>query len=181
MPVLMMQDVWFRWTKATRAAADAGVRLAVPRVHPLPQLTAEIGERAIRHEVMVHESHGFVPVHRVGPVKDPDWGRERPMHPENVAARASGHRFTVSLLRPWGSMLTTRWPAWLPTPLFEGGLGESLRIDWNGRFHSSMHGSNRSYFYEEHTVWVTLVAAPTDDVFTKAEPVKHIDLRTQIY
>ncbi|QNA88625.1 hypothetical protein G4G28_09205 [Massilia sp. Dwa41.01b] len=180
-PVLMMQDVWFRWTKATRAAADAGTRLAVPRVHPLPQLTAEANEATIRHEVMVHESNGFVPVHRVGRIKDPDWDRARPGHPDNVVARASGERFIVSLQPPWASMLTTKWPAWLPSPLFEGGVGDSIRIDWNGRFRSSLFGSDRSYFFEEHTVWVTLVAAPTDGVFVGLEPGKHIDLRTQIY
>jgi hypothetical protein len=35
-PVLVMQDTWLRWTKASRAAADATARLAVPRVHLIP-------------------------------------------------------------------------------------------------------------------------------------------------
>ncbi len=177
-PVLMIQDVWFRWTKASRAAADAQARLAVPRVHPLPQLT---GDASIRHEVMVLESRDFIPVHRVRPIQDPGWGMDRPMRPDNLRARMAGGRFTVSLHRPWGGMLTTRWPAQLPAPLFEGGVGESVRIDWNGRFRSSLFGSNRSYFYEEHTIWVTLVDAPTDASFLTLAPKKHIDLRTNIY
>lgn len=103
------------------------------------------------------------------------------MRPDKLRARASGDTFTVSLLRPWGGMLTTKWPAYLPTPLFEGDLGEAVRIDWNARFRASLFGSNRSYFYEEHTIWVTLVAAPLDSSFLTLEPVKHIDLRTTIY
>jgi hypothetical protein len=177
-PVLMIQDVWFRWSKASRAAADAQVRLAVPRVHLLPQLT---GDASIRHEVMVHESGGFIPVHRVRPIQDPAWGQDTPMRPDNLRARVAGDRFTVSLLRPWSTILRTRWPAHLPAPLFEGGVGESVRIDWNGRFRSSVFGSNRSYFYEEHTIWVTLVDAPTDASFVTLTPKKHIDLRTTIY
>lgn len=177
-PVLMIQDVWFRWTKATRAAADAQARLAVPRVHLLPQLT---GGESIRHEVMVHESNGFVPLHRVRSMKDPAWDLDTPLRPDNLRVRASGDRFSVSLQQPWGSMVTTRWPALLPAPLFEGSLAEAVRIDWNGRFRSSVSGSNRSCFYEEHAILVTLVAAPNDSTFLALEPVKHIDLRARIY
>lgn len=38
-----------------------------------------------------------------------------------------------------------------------------------------------AYFYEEHTIWVTLQAAPTDSTFLTLAPSKHIDLRTTIY
>lgn len=177
-PVLMVQDVWFRWSKFSRAAANAKTRLAVPRVHLLPQLS---GEESIRHEVLVHESNGFVPLHRVRSMKDLAWGLDSPMRPDNMRARASGNKFMVSLERPWSSLLTTKWPAFLPSPLFQGEVGESVRIDWNGRFHSSLFGSDRSYFYEEHAILVTLAAAPLDTTFLTLEPVKHIDLRTQIY
>jgi hypothetical protein len=78
-------------------------------------------------------------------------------------------------------MLRTAWPGHLPAPLFTGGIGEAVRIDWNGRFRSSVFGSNRSFFYEEHTVWVALVENLTDDAILKLTPRKHIDLRTQIY
>jgi hypothetical protein len=177
-PVLMIQDVWSRWTKASRAAADAGVRLAVPRVHRLPILS---GEATIRHEVAVLETDGFEPRHLVRRMDDPAWAHDRPARPDNLKAWRVGEGFAVSLFRPWDSMLTTRWPAWLASPLFEGGLGDAVRIDWNARFRSSIGGSNRSYFYEEHTVWVTLQAAPTDASFLTLEPTKHIDLRTTIY
>lgn len=177
-PVLMIQDVWTRWTKASRAAADAGTRLAVPRVHRLPILS---GEATIWHEVAALEEHGFEARHLVRRMDDPAWAHDRPARPDNLKAWRVGEGFAVSLLRPWDSMLTTRWPAWLASPLFEGGLGDAVRIDWNARFRASVSGSNRSYFYEEHTVWVTLQAAPTDASFLALEPVKHIDLRTTIY
>jgi hypothetical protein len=44
-----------------------------------------------------------------------------------------------------------------------------------------MGGSNRSYFYEEHTVWVALLDSPLDKSLLDIVPRKHIDLRTQIY
>jgi hypothetical protein len=78
-------------------------------------------------------------------------------------------------------MLVTAWPGHLPSPLFTGTLGEAVRIDWNGRFRSSIGGSNRSYFYEEHTVWVALLDSPLDKSLLDIVPRKHIDLRTQIY
>ncbi|MGX4639988.1 hypothetical protein [Massilia sp. SYSU DXS3249] len=177
-PVLVIQDVWFRWTKATRAAADAKARLAAPRVYLLPQLS---GERSIHHEVLVHESEGFVPLHRIRPIGDPGWHQDRPMRPDNLQARVTGDGFAVSLKPPFGSLLTTKWPAFLPSPLFEGKLGEAVQIDWNGRFRSSLGGSNRSYFFEEHAIRVALLAAPTDAALLALEPVKHIDLRTNIY
>jgi hypothetical protein len=177
-PVLMIQDVRFRWTKASRAAADAHDRLAVPRAHLLPQLC---GDDSIRHEILVDERNGFVPLHRVRPHNDPGWGHDLPMRPDNMRVRRVKDGFEVSLSRPWDSMLTTKWPAYLPSPVFRGGIGDAVRIDWNGRFHASLFGSNRSYFYEEHTIWVTLQEAPVDSTFLTLAPVKHIDLRTTIY
>jgi hypothetical protein len=177
-PVLMVQDVWSRWTKASRAAADAGVRLAVPRVHRLPLLT---GDATIRHEVAALEENGFEPRQLVRALDDPAWAHDHPLRPDNLRVRRVGERFEVTLLKPWDSMLTTKWPGWLPSPLFEGGLGDAVRIDWNGRFRASIGGSNRSYFFEEHTILVTLQAAPTDATFLTLAPVKQIDLRTTIY
>ncbi|CAN7469345.1 hypothetical protein [Massilia sp. LjRoot122] len=177
-PVLMIQDVWSRWTKRSRAAADAATRLALPRAHTLPLLT---GDATIRHEVAALEEYGFEPRQLVRTLDDPAWAHDRPMRPDNLRVRRVGDGFAVTLLRPWEGMLTTKWPAWLPSPLFEGGLGDAVRIDWNARFRSSMGGSNRSYFYEEHTIWVTLQAAPTDATFLALAPIKHIDLRTTIY
>jgi hypothetical protein len=178
MPTLLIQDTWLRWTKASRAASDAGARLAVPRVHLLPQLS-HFG--SLRHEIAVLERNGFEPLHRVRAIDDPAWGQDRPLRPDNLRACVRGDGFEVRLDRPWGSMLTTHWPAQLPAPLFRGRVGESVRIDWNGRFRASLSGSNRSYFYEEHTVWITLQEAPTDRVFLELTPRKHIDLRTRIY
>ncbi len=109
------------------------------------------------------------------------WAHDRPARSDNLKAWRVGDGLAVSLFRPWDSMLTTKWPAWLAAPLFEGGLGDAVRIDWNARFRASVSGSNRSYFYEEHTLWVSLQAAPTDSSFLTLAPSKHIDLRTTIY
>lgn len=178
MPVLIMQDTWLRWTKATRAAADAPARLNVPRVHLLPQLS---NDGTLRHEIMALEQDGFAPVERIRAFGDPAWREDRPLRPDNLRARRTRDGFEVRLDPPWSSMLTTRWPGHLPAPLFTGQVGEAVRIDWNGRFHASLAGSNRSYFYEEHTVWVALLEAPTDRALVDLAPRKHIDLRTQIY
>lgn len=177
-PVLMIQDVWSRWTKASRAALDAGTRLALPRVHALPLLT---GEETIRHEVAALEDEGFAPRHLVRSLNDPAWAHDHPARPDNLKVWRVRDGFAVSLLRPWESMLTTRWPAWLASPLFEGKLGDAVRIDWNARFRASVFGSNRSYFYEEHTIWITLQETARDSSFQTLAPIKHIDLRTTIY
>jgi len=177
-PVLIMQDTWLRWTKATRAAADAGPRLAVPRVHLLPQLA---NEGTLRHEVAAFETDGFEPQQRIRAIGDPAWQHDRPGRPDNVQVQRRGDGFDVRLDRPFPSMLVTAWPGHLPTPLFTGSVGEAVRIDWNGRFRSSIGGSNRSYFFEEHTVWVALLDGPLDKSLLEITPRKHIDLRTQIY
>jgi hypothetical protein len=177
-PILVMQDTWLRWTKASRAAADASARLAVPRAHLLPQL---VNEGTLRHEVAALETDNFEQLHRIRAIIDPAWAHDRPIRPDNVSVRRRGDGFEVRLAKPFSGMLTTAWPGHLPAPLFSGKVGESVRIDWNGRFHASMNGSDRSYFYEEHTVWVALLERLTDDAMLGLAPRKHIDLRTQIY
>lgn len=173
-----MQDTWLRYTKATRAAADAGPRLAVPRVHLLPQLA---NEGTLRHEVAAFEANGFAPLQRIRAIVDPAWAQDLPIRPDNLHVRRRGDGFEVRLDRPFPGMLATAWPGHLPSPLFTGGVGEAVRIDWNGRFRSSAGGSNRSYFFEEHTVWVALLDGPLDKSLLEITPRKHIDLRTQIY
>jgi hypothetical protein len=177
-PILVMQDTWLRWTKATRAAADATKRLAVPRVHLLPQL---VNNGTLRHEVAALETDNFEQLHRIRAMNDPAWAHDMPIRPDNVTVRRRGDGFEVRLTKPFSSMLRTAWPGHLPAPLFSGKVGESVRIDWNGRFYASMGGSNRSYFYEEHTVWVALLERLLDDAILGLAPRKHIDLRTQIY
>jgi hypothetical protein len=173
-----MQDTWLRWTKASRAAADATARLAVPRVHLLPRL---VDEGTLRHEIAALEQNGFEALQRIRAIDDPAWAQDLPIRPDNVGVRRRGEGFEVRLARPFPSMLVTAWPGHLPTPVFTGGVGEALRIDWNGRFRSSVGGSNRSYFYEEHTVWVALLENLLDKSLLDIVPRKHIDLRTQIY
>lgn len=173
-----MQDTWLHWTKASRAALDATARLAVPRAHLLPLLA---NDGTLRHEVAAFENNGFELTHRIRPFADPAWAQDMPIRWDNVAVRRVRDGFEVRLSRPSESMLTTAWPGHLPSPIFTGKVGDAVRIDWNGRFRASLFGSNRSYFYEEHTVWVTLLEELTDDALLKLTPRKHIDLRTRIY
>jgi hypothetical protein len=69
-----------------------------------------------------------------------------------------------------------RWP-----PLFTLREGETARIDWNGRFRTSLFGSNRSSYYEQHIYWLALTGDPPPRLFLDATPRKHVDLRTEIY
>jgi hypothetical protein len=96
-PVLVMQDTWLRWTKATRAAADAGARLAVPRAHRLPYLLLPqlVSEGALRHEVTAFEADGFEQKHRIRAIGDPAWAQDlrcwtsRSTSPCSASSRAS--------------------------------------------------------------------------------------------
>ena len=79
-------------------------------------------------------------------------------------------------------MRVTDWPGHLPKPLIRLTPGESVLIDWNGRFRNSMGGSNRGYFYEQHRVAAACLDAPFDqDLFLKLKPKKAFDFTTRIY
>lgn len=183
--MLILQHVWRRWTRATRAAADAGPRLAVPEAFALKGPVGPVGPvgagQAWIHGVSALESEGFRVEERAGAMTHDAWAHESPMHPANLSWRLGRDQAGVSLTPPWAGLRRTRWPAHLPSPLAVVRPGEVVRVDWNGRFMSSMAGSNRSYFYAWHTYWLTWADDPPRDVFTAAVPRKHVDLRTRIY
>lgn len=179
--VLILQHVWRRWTKATRAAADAGPRLAVPEAFPLKGPAGPVGGGQVWvHEVRALEETGFRVDETAGPATHDGWARAEPGRPANLTWRLGKGEAELGLLRP-SATLQTKWPAHLPTPICVVGPDDVVRIDWNGRFLRSISGLNRSTYYEWHTYWLTWAEDPPRDVFTAAVPRKHVDLRTRIY
>lgn len=181
--MLILQHVWRRWTKATRAAADAGPRLTVAEAWPLKVphgLGAAVAGQIWRHEVRALEAAGFAPEQRAGVLTHDAWAHETPMHAANLHWRLGSDAAEISLSPP-GETLRTPWPAHLSLSLLAVRSGHVVRIDWNGRFLASLAGSDRSYYYDWHTFWLTWADAPPADVFTAAQPRKHVDLRTRIY
>lgn len=180
--MLILQHVWRRWTKATRAAGDAGPRLAVPEAFPLKGPAGPVGGGEVWvHGVRALEDDGFRVEQRAGALTHDAWAHETPMHPANLTWRLGEDEAEIGLSPPSPERLTTRWPAHLPGPVCVVRPGEVVRIDWNGRFVSSLGGSIRAYYYDWHTYWLTWAEAPPADVFTAAAPRKHVDLRTRIY
>ena len=92
-----------------------------------------------------------------------------------------GGEADIVLSPPSPYRLQTKWPARLPSPLLTLRAGDVVRIDWNGRLRRSLFGSNRSSYYEQHTYWLALSDRPEPRLFLDAAPVKHVDLRTEIY
>lgn len=175
--MLILQHAWSRWTKASRGAGAKRPTLAPPYPLLLPPDAPASG--VWRHEIRALEDEDFISRERSEAVTPDDWRREEPHHPANLAWRQTAEGIDLTLTRPWPSMLTTAWPAHLPPiPLSHGRI---IRIDWNGRFHASSGGSNRAYFYEQHSYLLTLSDAPTADLFLAREPDKIVDLTTRIY
>jgi len=83
--------------------------------------------------------------------------------------------------RPSAWRLQTKWPAFLPSPLFTLRPGDVARIDWNARLRRSTFGSNRASYYEQHLYWLALADTPHLRLFLDSRPRKHVDLRTEIY
>jgi hypothetical protein len=120
-------------------------------------------------------------VERSGPVTREEWHCGGPngdtvldwhLHPGSV---------DIVLSRPSDYRLQTKWPAFLPSPLFALRPGDIARIDWNARLRMSTSGSNRSSYYEQHIYWLALTHAPEPRLFLDSAPRKHVDLRTEIY
>ena len=126
------------------------------------------------HEVELHEADGFELDERFTPADGAVAGSVR------WARKANGYALTVQ--PPWEGMRVTDWPGHLPSPLTIVEPGQSVVIDWNGRFRSSMGGSNRSFFYEQHRVAVANVEGrPDTDLFLTLQPRKRFDFTTRIY
>lgn len=177
--MFVLQHVWTRWTKAGRSAQAAAERLALPSAWPLRPPAGR--PDAWLHEIRAIESEGFLPKARSGELTRAFWEASAPAHAANLTWRMSKDAVELSLLPPWPSMRSTRWPEGLPRPIFSLSAGQTARIDWNARFRASAGESNRGYFYDAHTLWLAVVERPEADLFTAAQPYKHLDLRTQIY
>jgi hypothetical protein len=136
---------------------------------------------AWRHEIRASEWEDFEIVDRSGPVTREDWRRGGPNADTVLDWHLHPKAADIAVSRPGGSRLQTKWPAFLPSPLFTLRPGDIARIDWNARLRMSAGDSNRSSYYEQHIYWLALTESPEPRLFLDAKPRKHVDLRTEIY
>jgi hypothetical protein len=176
--IFVIQHIWTRWTKAARGANAPLKRPRLDEAYPLPGTPA--AGSAILHEVRTLEQEGFAIEQSFGPVTGREWKDAQWSHGALLDWHL-GKEGAEILLQSETSRRQTKWPAFLPSPLFTLRAGETARIDWNGRFRTSAGGSNRSSYYEQHTYWLALTDAVEPRLFLDATPRKHVDLRTGIY
>jgi hypothetical protein len=177
--MLIIQHIWTKWTKATRGAHTPVQRPRLAEAYELPAI--EPGGGPVRHEIRALEREGFEIVESAGGIDRDGWKRQQPWRETPLDWRDRGDLVEIVLRAPSDRRQQTKWPAYLPVPLFAMRLGETARIDWNGRFISSMSGYNRATYYEQHTYWLAVSEAPHARLFLDAEPRKTVDLRTEIY
>jgi hypothetical protein len=177
--MLIIQNIWSRWTKAARGANSRLRRPRTDEAYILPP-PAETGE-VLWHELRAMEIEGFALVERIAPIDRDGWQRAQPHRSTPLDWRPVRGGAEIRLVHPSKHRLRTKWPEFLPSPLFTLRSGETARIDWNGRFRSSMSGSNLAYYYEQHTYWLAIAETPDPRLFLDAQPRKHVDLRTEIY
>ncbi|WP_077147185.1 hypothetical protein [Sphingopyxis sp. KK2] len=179
--MLVLQHIIARWDKATRGA-NGPVRR--PRLAPVYALPAHDGGAIDgRTEMLLHQVHSDMifgqpgPTESIGAIARADWLRSHPA----LGWLAHPDRVDIGLSNPSEHRLQTRWPAHLPRPLFALERGETARIEWNGRFRTSLFGSNRASYYEQHVYWLAFTDAPTERLFLDAQPKKVIDLTGHMY
>ncbi|WP_157073572.1 hypothetical protein [Sphingomonas soli] len=168
-----------RWTKASRGADRSDRRPLLEPVYPLPEMAIEGNPQqvALVHEVIA-DCWADEPVAvRSGPVTHEAWTQGH----ASLDWRPRGKAMGISLNAPSRWRLQTKWPAWLPSPLFVLEPEETARIEWNGRFRYSLFGSNRSSYFEQHIYWLALTDAAHPRLFLDAEPRKNLDYTTHIY
>src|SRR5687767_2267980 len=146
--MLIIQHIWMKWTKAARGA---NARLRRPRLaeaYPLPEIseTAEV----LRHEIRALEREDFAIIEEAGRTSRDDWARLQPYRDNALDWRLRDGKAEIILNKPSEGRQQTKWPALLPRPLFVLAEGETARIEWNGRFISSMSGFNRATYFEQH-------------------------------
>ena len=178
--MLILQHIWTRWTKYSRGANSPLRRPRLDEAYRLPPHPEPAGP-VLYHEVRAIEAEGFELIERIGPVDRDGFQRAQPGRATPLDWRLTRDGAEIRLSNPSEHRLRTKWPAFLPSPLFVLRSGESARIDWNGRFRTSLFGSNLAYYYEQHTYWLALAEAPEPLLFLEAKPRKHVDLRTEIY
>jgi hypothetical protein len=177
--MLILQHIWSRWSKYSRGANAPLRRPRLEEVYELPPARA-VGD-VWCHEIGAVEEEGFAIAQGAGPIDLEQWRRSRPHRATPLGWHLHKDSADIRLANPSQYRLRTKWPAFLPSPLFTLRLGETARIDWNGRLRMSLFGSNRSHYFEQHIYWLALADAPEPRLFLDAKPRKHIDLRTEIY
>ena len=175
--MLIVQHIWSRWTKASRGANSELRRPRLNEAYMLPEMpTCAVG----LHEVSAVEADDFKLSVRFAAVEHDDWRKPVPHHEVALDWHLTDAGAAIALVPPAPQRRQTSWPAYLPTPLFMLAAGETARIEWNGRFRTSLLGSDRSTYYEQHVYWLA-VGDWHARLFLDAKPRKRIDLTTQIY
>jgi hypothetical protein len=177
--LLIIQDIWSRWTKAARGANSPLRRPRLDEAYPLPPAGGPAP--VLWHELRAMERENFALVESFGPIDRDGFRRAEPYRAAPLDWRLAGEGAEIRLHHPSEHRLRTKWPAFLPSPLFTLQPGETARIDWNGRFRSSTFGSSLAYYFEQHIYWLALADTPHPRLFLDAKPRKHVDLRTEIY
>lgn len=177
--MLVIQNLWTSWTKASRDASAARPRLLEALPLPVPGGPPPPGQAWV-HDVHRREDEGFEPRTWSGWASQDAWSRMRFTNTLAWTLRAGGV-VEIALRPPSPGMRQTRWPEGLASPLYVLEPGDAARIAWNGRFRNSMGGSNRGSFYEEHLIFVAAATAPDAGLFTNRPVARSIDLTTRIY
>lgn len=177
--MLIIQHIWTKWTKYSRGADSPVKRPRLDEAYPL-----RAGDRPcaiLLHEIRATEREGFVLIEEAGATDREDFPRRQPHRDNALDWRLRDGEADILIHKPSEHRQQTKWPAHLPSPLFVLKTGETARIEWNGRFRSSVSGSNRSSYFEQHVYWLALADAPEERLFLDAEPRKRIDFTTHIY
>jgi hypothetical protein len=177
--MLIIQHIWTQWTKQSRGANARRVRPRLAEAYRLPEMPT--AGPVVRHEIRVLEAEDFAFIEQAGPTDRDAWPRLQPHRNNALDWREKRGLFEIILAKPSEYRQQTKWPARLADPLFTLAEGETARIEWNGRFRTSMGGTNRSSYYEQHVYWLGVAALPSPRMFLDAQPKKRIDLRTGIY
>lgn len=175
--MFIIQHIWTKWTKRSRGADAPLKRPRLAEAYPLPDIGQS--ERVIRHDIRALEQEDFALIEELGPTSRDDWERLRPYRDNALDWRLRDGKAEIILVRPY--RLQTKWPAYLPKPLFTLNEGDVARIEWNGRFSASMSGQNRATYFAQHVYWLAVTALPERRLFLDTPPKKVIDLRTEIY
>lgn len=177
--MIVIQNQWTYWTKASRDAAAARPRLTQAQPLLAPAGSAPPGQAWV-HDIHRREDESFALQIWSGWASQDDLERMRFTNILTWAFRTRGV-VEIGLRPPSPGMRQSHWPNALPSPLFVLEPGDTGRISWNGRFRKTMGGSNRGSFYEEHLIFVAATDEPGTDLFTRGPTTRTVDLMTRIY
>lgn len=175
--MLLIQQVRCVWSKASRGAADAAGRPRPTADYPIPHVDAEDADTVV-HLLQALEREGFVFKDRIE-IRRPGGGHSSSLSP--LSWRRERSSVQLSLTRPAEDRLRSRWPSHLPSPLITLFEGEQAIIDWNGRFRTSLFGTDRSSYYEASRLHIAFGPHASSDILSRTVLRKHIDLRADIY